>query len=100
MIFSTAIAFATQHPSFLKFMGMHHTDPNRANKLTAAHRKLPFGTIITVKNLRNDKTVEVRVNDRGPFSKRLAIDLSESAAKQIGIYRKGVAKVEISYVLK
>ncbi|SES15101.1 septal ring lytic transglycosylase RlpA family protein [Pedobacter rhizosphaerae] len=72
----------------------------RAKKLTAAHRTLPFGTLVTVTNPDNGKSVVVKVNDRGPFSKRLAIDLSESAAKKIGIYRKGIAKVKLSYTLE
>ncbi|MEJ5992912.1 septal ring lytic transglycosylase RlpA family protein [Pedobacter sp. Du54] len=85
-----------------KFEGRKTTSGERyrAAKLTAAHRKLPFGTIIQVRNLHNGKVVEVRVNDRGPFSKKFELDLSESAAKALGIYRLGYAKVEISYVLK
>jgi len=85
-----------------KFEGRKTTNGERyrAAKLTAAHKKLPFGTIVKVKNLRNGKTVEVRVNDRGPFSKKFELDLSQSAAKALGIYRLGYAKVEIAYVLK
>lgn len=71
----------------------------RSAKYTAAHRTLPFGTIISVKNLRTGKTVEVRVNDRGPFSKKFSLDVSEIAAKDLGIYKLGYAKVEISYIL-
>ncbi|WP_090992970.1 septal ring lytic transglycosylase RlpA family protein [Pedobacter insulae] len=84
-----------------KFEGRKTTSGERyrAAKFTAAHRKLPFGTIVRVKNLRNDKIVEVRINDRGPFSKKFELDLSQSAAKALGIYRLGYAKVEISYVL-
>lgn len=70
----------------------------RRNKMTAAHLTLPFGTIVTVTNPENGKSVEVEVNDRGPHSKKFKIDLSEAAAKEIGIYGKGVAKVEISYL--
>lgn len=85
-----------------KFEGRRTTSGERyrAAKLTAAHRNLPFGTIVRVRNLHNDKIVEVRVNDRGPFSKKFELDLSQSAAKALGIYRLGYAKVEISYVLK
>ncbi|RZK42797.1 MAG: septal ring lytic transglycosylase RlpA family protein [Pedobacter sp.] len=85
-----------------KFEGRKTTSGERyrAAKLTAAHRKLPFGTIIRVRNLQNGKTVEVRVNDRGPFSKKFELDISQSAAKALGIYRLGYAKVQISYVLK
>ncbi|MEJ2883006.1 septal ring lytic transglycosylase RlpA family protein [Pedobacter sp. GR22-6] len=69
----------------------------RRAKMTAAHLSLPFGTIVTVTNPENGRSVEVEVNDRGPHSKKYKIDLSEAAAKEIGIYGKGVAKVEISY---
>ena len=69
----------------------------RGHKLTAAHRTLPFGTVVTVKNLSNGKTVDVVVNDRGPFTKRYIIDLSERAAKKLGFWKMGQAKVEISY---
>lgn len=72
----------------------------RYKKSTAAHRTLPFGTMVTVTNPNNGKSVIVKINDRGPFSKRLAIDLSESAAKKIGIYSKGIAKVNLSYTLE
>ena len=84
-----------------KFEGRKTTSGERyrAAKLTAAHRKLPFGTLVKVRNLRNDKVVVVRINDRGPFSKKFELDLSQSAAKALGIYRLGYAKVEISYVL-
>lgn len=68
-------------------------------KLTAAHLKLPFGTLVTVTNVDNGRSVEVRVNDRGPHSKVYIIDLSQAAAKEIGMYGKGVGNVEISYNL-
>lgn len=85
-----------------KFEGRRTTSGSkyRAKKLTAAHRTLPMGTLITVTNPDNGKSVIVKVNDRGPFSKRLAIDLSESAAKQIGIYTKGIAKVNLTYAVE
>jgi rare lipoprotein A len=70
----------------------------RGKKLTAAHMTLPFGTIVTVTNPANGKSVDVEVNDRGPHSRKFKIDLSAAAAKAIGIYGKGVAKVEISYL--
>ncbi len=70
----------------------------RRSKMTAAHLSLPFGTIVTVTNPENGKSVDVEVNDRGPHSKKYKIDLSEGAAREIGIYGKGVARVEISYI--
>jgi rare lipoprotein A len=51
------------------------------DKLTAAHRTLPFGTIVRVTNMRNGHTVVVRINDRGPFNKGRLIDVSPAAAK-------------------
>jgi len=84
-----------------KFEGRKTTSGERyrSAKFTAAHRTLPFGTIVKVKNIRTGKTVEVRVNDRGPFSKKFSLDVSLAAAKALGIYRLGYARVEISYVL-
>jgi rare lipoprotein A len=63
------------------------------HKLTAAHRKLPFGTRVRVTNLENGRSVVVRVNDRGPFVKGRIIDLSYEAARRIGIM--GTAKVKL-----
>ena len=84
-----------------KFEGRRTTSGTRyrGKKLTAAHLSLPFGTIVTVTNLDNGKTVDVEVNDRGPHSKKYMIDLSEAAAKELGFYRKGQSRVEISYQL-
>jgi rare lipoprotein A len=83
-----------------KFEGRKTTSGERyrSSKFTAAHRTLPFGTIIKVKNLRTGKTVEVKVNDRGPFSKKFSLDISRAAAQALGIYRLGYARVEIAYV--
>jgi len=55
------------------------------NLLTAAHKELPFGTKVKVTNIRNRRWVIVRINDRGPYSKRYKIDLSYRAAKHLGI---------------
>jgi len=67
------------------------------DSLTCAHRTLPFGTILKVRDLSNDKVVYVKVNDRGPFS-RAIIDLSYAAAKQLGIVSRGVTRVELTQV--
>ncbi len=64
-------------------------------KLTAAHRTLPFGTFVRVTNLHNDKSIVVRINDRGPFINGRVIDLSQSAADYIGMTRQGIAQVKI-----
>jgi rare lipoprotein A len=63
--------------------------------LTAAHRTLPFGARVLVTNLNNGKSVVVRINDRGPFSKGRVIDLSLGAAKVVDLTRSGVAKVKV-----
>ena len=68
------------------------------NKLTAAHKRLPFGTWVKVTNLTNGKSVVVRINDRGPFVKGRIIDLSRAAAEQIEMLGSGVAKVGISVI--
>ena len=66
-----------------------------AKKMTAAHRTLPLGTKAVVTNLETGKSAVVRVNDRGPYVKGRKIDLSRAAALEIGMYKKGVAKVKI-----
>ena len=63
--------------------------------LTAAHRSLPFGTKVRVINLKTQKSVIVRINDRGPFKKQRVIDLSLGAASAIGLVHAGIAKVEL-----
>jgi rare lipoprotein A len=68
-------------------------------KLTAAHRTLPFGTQVKVTNLSNGKSVTVRINDRGPYVKNRLIDLSKVAAREIGLIKMGVARVQIEYTL-
>lgn len=65
---------------------------------TAAHKKLPFGTRVRVKNVDNGKTVVVRINDRGPFAKKRIIDLSRSAFDSIGDVSAGVLNVEIEVI--
>jgi rare lipoprotein A len=66
--------------------------------LTAAHRTLPFGTRVRVTSLATGRSVMVRVNDRGPYVRGRAIDVSSSAAKMLGITRQGVAKVKLDVV--
>jgi len=64
-------------------------------KMTAAHKTLPLGTVVKVRNLENGKDVEVRINDRGPFVKGRVIDLSRTAGRAIDIRGAGVAKVKL-----
>lgn len=65
------------------------------NKMTAAHKTLPFGTRLLVKNLENGKRVSVVINDRGPFSKGRIIDVSRAAAKKLDMINSGTARVQI-----
>lgn len=68
------------------------------NAMTAAHRTLPFGTRVLVTNTRNGRSVEVRINDRGPFTGGRVIDLSQGAAASIGMIDSGVADVRIDII--
>ncbi|HTO58412.1 MAG TPA: septal ring lytic transglycosylase RlpA family protein [Pseudomonadales bacterium] len=65
------------------------------NDLTAAHQTLPLGTRVAVTNLRNGRSVEVRINDRGPFVDDRIIDLSHAAARSLGIIGPGTALVRV-----
>jgi rare lipoprotein A len=69
----------------------------KQGKLTAAHKTLPFGTMVKVTNLKNGKSVKVRINDRGPYAAGRIIDLSKKAAKKIGMVKQGVAEVKVVY---
>ena len=68
--------------------------------LTAAHRTLPLGTQVRVVNPKNDKSVVVTVNDRGPVPRNRVIDLSGAAADELGMKKAGVTKVETEVVGK
>jgi rare lipoprotein A len=68
------------------------------NKLTAAHKTLPFGTKVKVTNLGNNQTVEVTVNDRGPYVENRVIDLSKSAAEKLGFINQGIADVKVEVI--
>lgn len=68
------------------------------NELTAAHRSLPFGTKVRVENMDNGRSVDVRINDRGPFAGNRIIDLSKAAASCLGMIEDGIATVRISSV--
>lgn len=65
------------------------------NALTAAHRELPFGTQVRVTNLSNERSVVVRITDRGPHGRGRLIDLSQAAARQLDMLRAGVATVRV-----
>jgi rare lipoprotein A len=70
-------------------------EPYDPQLLTAAHPSLPLHSTVRVTNLANGLSVDVRVNDRGPFRSRRVIDLSQRAAETIGLKRRGVAKVKV-----
>jgi|GraSoiStandDraft_4_1057263.scaffolds.fasta_scaffold628020_1 rare lipoprotein A len=81
----------------------HHTRTASGEKfdereLTAAHRTLPFGTRLRVTSVETGRSVTVRVNDRGPFVRGRVVDLSYSAAQEIGMVGRGVTKVKVDVV--
>lgn len=65
-------------------------------QLTAAHRTLPFGSKVRVTNMSNGDSVIVRINDRGPFARGRVIDVSQAAAREIGMHRSGTARVKLA----
>lgn len=67
----------------------------RPGTLTAAHRTLPFGTLVRVTNLWNGRSAVVRINDRGPFHHHRVIDLAHGAARELGLTASGVANVRL-----
>jgi rare lipoprotein A len=69
------------------------------NKFTAAHKTLPFGSIVKVVNMENDSIVYVKINDRLPRTSKRLIDLTRKAAKELNFIRKGLAKVTVERVL-
>ncbi len=81
-----------------KFEGRRTSDGGTYHRdsLTCAHKSYPFGTLLWVKNPRNGKEIIVKVTDRGPFNRRLMIDLSYRAAETLDIIRYGVAQVEVT----
>ena len=83
-----------------KFHGRRTASGERfdMNALTAAHKRLPFGSKVRVTNPSNGKSVVVRINDRGPYAHGRTIDLSKAAAQQIGIVSRGHGSVELSLI--
>ncbi len=68
------------------------------NALAAAHRTLPMPSVVKVTNLENNKSVKLKVNDRGPFQDNRIIDVTEKAAKKLGFKEKGLAIVKVEYL--
>lgn len=64
-------------------------------RLTAAHRTLPFGTVVRVENRDNGRSIELRITDRGPFAKRRILDVSRAGARALGMLGPGTARVRI-----
>lgn len=107
LLFSFLISFAfsqiqTGKASYYadKFEGstVANGEKYRHNKLTAAHKTLPFGTKVKVTNLDNNESVIVVINDRGPWVEGRIIDLSKSAAEKLGFINKGIADVQLEVV--
>ncbi len=83
-----------------KFNGRKTSSGERFDntKYTAAHKTLPFGTMVRVTNLTNGKWVDVRVNDRGPHNKKLEIDITKKAFKEIANTNSGIINVNIEII--
>jgi rare lipoprotein A len=83
-----------------KFHGRKTASGERFNQeaLTAAHKTLPLGTKVRVTNLRNGETVDVKINDRGPYHGGRIIDLSKGAARELDMLRAGTAKVKVEVI--
>lgn len=100
-LFSTGI-LAKSHIGITSWYGHPHHGKKTASGerynmygLSAAHRSIKLGTIVKVTNLKNHKSVVVKINDRGPFVKGRVLDLSYAAAKQIGVNGTAQVKIEI-----
>jgi|GEM_PF-588283 len=89
----------TGHASYYgrRFHGRRTANGERFDMraMTAAHKTLPFGSMVLVTNTDNGRSIIVRINDRGPFTPNRAIDLSRAAAEEIGLVRRGVGEVRI-----
>jgi rare lipoprotein A len=70
----------------------------KRKKFTAAHKSLPFGTKVRITNLANDKSVEVVINDRGPYVEGRIVDLSKAAAEKLGFLNQGIAEVKLEVI--
>ena len=95
---SIAISSAHAESGRAAFYGGGHTASGEVTKrggFTAAHRTLPFGTKVLVTNVRNGKTVVVRIVDRGPYGRGRIIDVSRAAARELGMLDSGTAMVRV-----
>ena len=86
---------ASYYSSRLHGRGTASGEPYDETDLTAAHPQLPFGTLIEVTNLYNNRSVVLRINDRGPFIDHRVIDLGHGAASELGLTASGIAQVKL-----
>jgi rare lipoprotein A len=86
---------ASWYGRFFQHKATASGEPYEMNDLTAAHRTLPLGSWVKVTNLRNSRSVMVRINDRGPVRRNRIIDLSYGAAKTLGLGHDGIAPVRL-----
>lgn len=95
---SEAVGFASFYGP--EFHGRRTASGERydSNALSAAHRTLPFGTLVRVTNLKNGKSVVVTITDRGPFRRGRIVDVSRRAARELGFLRAGVTRVRLEVV--
>jgi len=103
-----ASQFASSHQQHGKASFYHYVDSKvrltangekfDSGKLTAAHKTLPFGTHVRVTNLKNNKSIVVRVNDRGPFIKGRVIDITKHGAEKLDFIKSGVVPVKLEIV--
>lgn len=98
--YTTRKGIASYYADFYEGRTTANGEIYRQNKITAAHKSLPFGTKVEVTNLANNKTVLVRINDRGPYVRGRIIDLTKAAAKEIDMIGAGVVRVKIRYKKK
>ena len=75
-------------------------EPFNPKKLTGAHRTLPFGTLVRVTNLSNNKVAIVKINDRGPFTKNIEWDFSKQTALDLDYIKKGIERVRVDVLKK
>ena len=94
------VGFASWYGKKHGFHGKKTANGDKYNKemLTAAHPTLPMPSLVKVTNEKNHKSLIVMINDRGPFSKKRIIDVSERAAELLGFKKQGVAKVRVQYL--
>ena len=105
MVFSVSLYADTTQTGYASWYGGKFHGRKTANgevfdtyKYTAAHKTLPFDTVLKVENLENGRSVAVRINDRGPFVENRIIDLSFAAAKDLGMIESGIARVRIEII--